>query len=117
MDAGVSENDMVRITTLLESLSRRTDRSEQQIGELLAEQNAILRDMAVQIADISHKHTSHDKEIEDLVACCRENRASVREIEKKESNITSGITLLKWVLGLLWTVVASAVALIYGVNV
>ena len=51
-----------------------------------------------------------------LQQCCEQNKENIRSVQTTESNIKAALSILKWILGLLWGVVALALSLMYGIK-
>ena len=100
----MSESEVIRLNTLLESLKDRFARHEHTVNEMLSEQNVILRDMAGQNAQFSHAVES----IEALKTQSASLYTRQREFDRQLSNCETTIGTVKWVAGVLFTAILPA---------
>lgn len=101
----MSEGDVARLEAILDALKSRFERHEQQVGQMIAEQTAVLRDMAEQVARsdaIKESLHKHEEDVDELSDTCH-------DVSRRLQNCESSLGTMKWIGGALVTALLPAV--------
>ena len=97
----MSENDIIRFQTMIESLREQFVRHEKTVADMLAEQNLILRDMSGQNVRFDGAITS----LETLRTEQEKIKEAVSDMSRRLDNAQVTIGTIKWIAGSLFVAV------------
>ena len=106
---------MAKLTSL-EGLDSDMDKLEESYN-LLFKDFAIMNSRLEALVDRAKRAENVlDRQIKLLEECCEENKRSLQKIQMTEANIKNVLSLVKWIIGLLTTILPIGIYLIYGVK-